>query len=143
VTILVDTGPLITLADRRDPLYSTVRALLRAAGEVLLLPAPVTAEADYLLCRRFGAGANRLFLQDLASGVYQVECLDAGDYEAIIDFDRRYSDLHLGLADLSLVAIARRFDTTRIVTFDQRHFRAIVPMQGGAFTLLPFDDQRA
>jgi hypothetical protein len=27
----------------------------------------------------------------------------------------------------------------RLVSFDERHFRAITPLQGGAFTLLPQD----
>lgn len=29
--------------------------------------------------------------------------------------------------------------TIRIVSFDKRHFRAVTPLQGGAFTILPAD----
>jgi hypothetical protein len=36
-----------------------------------------------------------------------------------------------------LVILAHRYDTTRIVSFDERHFRTVTPLQGGAFTILP------
>ena len=52
----------------------------------------------------------------------------------------QYRDLNVGLVDLSIIIIAARFRTTRILTFDQRHFRAMRPPQGGAFTLLPYDE---
>jgi predicted nucleic acid-binding protein len=47
--------------------------------------------------------------------------------------------LKLGLADLAVVIMARRHDTLRILTFDERDFRAVTPLQGGAFQLLPAD----
>jgi len=50
------------------------------------------------------------------------------------------ADLRLGLADLSVVVLAARLDTLRILTFDYRHFRAVRPLQGGSFVLLPMDE---
>ncbi|MDQ3361615.1 MAG: VapC toxin family PIN domain ribonuclease, partial [Actinomycetota bacterium] len=50
---------------------------------------------------------------------------------------RRYGDLELGLADVSLIVLARRYGTRRIVTFDERAFRTVEPLQGGSFTVLP------
>jgi len=52
---------------------------------------------------------------------------------------RRYRDLELGLADASLVVLAERFQTRRLLTFDERDFRSVSPLQGGSFTLLPAD----
>ena len=38
------------------------------------------------------------------------------------------------------MALAARFETNRVATFDERHFRAVEPLAGaGAFTLLPVD----
>jgi hypothetical protein len=37
------------------------------------------------------------------------------------------------------VVLAARFGTTRILTFDERHFRALIPLQGRHFTILPAD----
>jgi predicted nucleic acid-binding protein len=50
--------------------------------------------------------------------------------------------LRLGVADASLVVIAERYATRRLLTFDERTFRAVAPLQGGAFTILPADQQR-
>jgi predicted nucleic acid-binding protein len=99
----------------------------------------VAQEADYLILRRLGTKAELDYLQDLASGTFQVESLlprDLGRARAIVE---RYGDLRLGLADASLVLLAERFKTRRILTFDERHFRAVEPLQGGHFTILPAD----
>jgi predicted nucleic acid-binding protein len=139
VTLLVDAAPLVAFADRRDPQQELVERLLREERGPLVVPAPVTAEVDYLLGARLGSGARQAFLDDLAAGRFAAECLELGDYGAVADLDRAYGDLAPGLADLSLVVLARRFRTRRVMTFDERHFRAIRPLQGGSFTILPAD----
>jgi uncharacterized protein len=137
VTLVIDAAPLVALADAHEPRRDEILDLLRAERGSLFIPAPVTAEIDYLLDQRFGAPARRAFLEDLAARRYESPGLDSTDYEAALDLDRRYADLNLGLADLSVVVLAHRLRTQRILTFDQRHFRAVRPIQGGAFTLLP------
>jgi predicted nucleic acid-binding protein len=141
VTLVIDAGPLVALADEREPRRDEVLAILRSERGGLFVPAPVTAEVDYLLGQRFGAPARRAFLEDLAARRYDSPGLDPRDYDAALEIDRRYADLDLGLADLSIAILARRLGTCRIMTFDHRHFRAVRPLQGGAFTLLP-DDER-
>ena len=55
--------------------------------------------------------------------------------------NQRYRDLAVGHGgSFDRCSGALKYNTTRILTFDQRHFRAIRPLQGGTFTLLPFDD---
>src|SRR5262249_15802898 len=105
----------------------------------LIIPAPVTAEVDYLLGRRVGHQAQRNFIADLAAGRFTVACLEREDYATIGDLDARYADLGLGLADCSIIVMASRYGTDRIVSFDERHFRAVTPQEGGAFTILPAD----
>jgi predicted nucleic acid-binding protein len=51
----------------------------------------------------------------------------------------KYRDMRIGLANASLVVLAERYSTTRILTLDERHFRAIKPLHADAFTLLPAD----
>jgi uncharacterized protein len=139
VTLILDAAPLVALADAKEP---RLEALLRIRQEEegsLVLPAPVASEVDYLLGTRFGEAARRAFLSDLAARRYDVACLDAGDYRAVAELDARYADLGLGLADCSVVVLAERYETRRILTFDERHFRAVAPLQGGAFELLPAD----
>jgi len=139
VTLVIDAAPLVALADEREPRRIEILELLRAERDRLFIPAPVTAEIDYLLGQRFGAPARRAFLEDLAARRYESPALDARDYQTALELDARYADLNLGLADLSVAVLAQKLGTRRILTFDQRPFRALRPLQGGAFTLLPAD----
>lgn len=139
MTLILDAAPLVALADAREP---QLEVLLRIRAEEegpLVLPAPVAAEVDYLLGARFGEGARRAFLGDLAAQRYDVACLEPGDYRAVAELDARYSDLSLGLADCSVVVLAERYETRRLLSFDERHFRTVAPLQGGSFSLVPAD----
>jgi len=138
---VVDAAPLVAVADRRDPLQPLVEKLLEEETGELVIPAPITAEVDYLLGRRLGRQSRLAFLTDLAAGRFTVASLDAGEHGAIVDLERRYHDLDVGLADLSAVVVADRYRTRRLLTFDERHFRALRPLSGGRFTLLPADSQ--
>ena len=139
MTLVIDAAPLVALADEQEPVRAEILSLLTSDRGGLFIPAPVTAEIDYLLGRRFGPRAQHAFLEDLAARRYEAPALDARDYEEALKLNHRYADLRLGLADLSVVVIARKLRTRRILTFDERHFRAVRPIQGGAFTLLPRD----
>jgi len=141
VTLIVDAAPLVTLADRADPMMPEVTRVLHQEHGEIILPAPVSAEIDYLIGVRYGHVARRGFLTDLADGRFRVECLNQMEYEMILQLDRQYANLDVGLADLSVVVLARRFGTRRILTFDERHFRTLRPLDGGAFTLLPSDER--
>ncbi len=139
MTLLIDAAPIVALADPAEPSrQSILDALIDEPGE-LVIPAPTTAEVDYLLGRRFGQSARRAFVSDLAHGRFKVACLEREDFETIAALDERYGDLSLGLADCALVALAARYDTKRILSFDERHFRAVTPLGGGAFTIVPTD----
>jgi predicted nucleic acid-binding protein len=137
VTLVIDAAPLVALADEREPRREEILKVLNAERGGLFVPALVTAEVDYLLGQRFGSPARRAFLEDLAARRYESPGLDARDYAAALELDRRYADLDVGLADLSIAVLAQKLGTRRILTFDERHFRALRPLQGGTFTLLP------
>lgn len=139
MTVILDAAPLVALGDSNDRYFPRIEQLLKTIDGPLVIPAPVTAEVDYLLGQRLGRGTQRSFIADLAAGRFTVACLEREDYAAIQDLDARYVDLELGLADCALVILARRYETTCIVSFDERHFRAVKPLQGGAFTILPAD----
>jgi predicted nucleic acid-binding protein len=139
LTLLIDAAPLVALADQEEPRRAAILEVLRSEPGALVVPAPTTAEVDYLLGRRFGGAARRAFLQDLAAGRFTVPALEREDYATIVDLDTRYADLRLGLADCALVALAGRYRTTRILSLDERHFRAVAPIHGKAFVVLPAD----
>lgn len=142
MTLVLDAAPLVAVADRRDPMHASIAAVLHDEPGELIVPAPVTAEVDYLLGRRLGREARLAFLDDLAAGRFTVGGLDAADYAVVAGLERQYEDLDVGLADLSVVVLAARYQTRRLLTFDERHFRAIRPISGSHFTLLPMDGLR-
>ncbi|CAN5801785.1 hypothetical protein BH23ACT11_BH23ACT11_30410 [soil metagenome] len=98
------------------------------------------AEADYLILSRLGIDVELAFLDDLAEGTFVAECLTRDELRRARDLARRHRDLELGLADVSMVVLAHRYGTRRIITFDERAFRTVAPLQGGSFTVLPADD---
>ena len=139
MTLVLDAAPLVAMADAGEPRLEALLSIRDEEEGPLVLPAPVAAEVDYPLGVRFGHAARRAFLGDLAAQRYDVACLEAGDYRVVAELDARYADLGLGLADCSIVVLAECCETRRVLTFDERHFRAVAPLQGGSFTLLPAD----
>lgn len=137
MALILDAAPLVALADRDEPRRDRLLELMRHERGDLILPAPVAAEVDYMLGVRLGQTARRAFLEDLAARRYEVACLTSSDYATVASLDGRYADLELGLGDCAVVVHAARFDTLRLLTFDERDFRPVEPLQGGTFELLP------
>lgn len=138
--IVVDTSGVLAAKDESQPQHRGVAEVLRDTQDELLLSPLVLAECDYMLATRLGAAAASEFLDEVAVGAFQLVEFDAGDVAAAKGVIDRYQDLNIGIADASLVVIAARFQTTRVLTSDERHFRLIAPLWGAAsFTLLPAD----
>lgn len=138
--LIADAGPLVALRDPRDGRRDLARPTLVAERDAPVLSPCVAAEIDYQLQALRGRDGNVPFIEDLAAGRFEVPALATADFREIANLNRRYRDLGAGIADLSMVVLAARYRTTRILTFDQRHFRLMRPLQGGVFTLLPFDE---
>ncbi len=139
MTLILDATTLVAMADAKEPRLEALLKVRQSEKGSLILPAPVAAEVDYLLGKRFGHRARRAFLGDLAALRYDVACLEPDDYTSVATLDARYADLNLGLADCSIILLAARYKTRRLLSFDEQHFRAVAPLQGGAFELLPTD----
>ncbi|HEY1291959.1 MAG TPA: PIN domain-containing protein [Chloroflexota bacterium] len=137
--LLLDAGALYAQADRSDSHHQATAEVLQAENGPLIASAVAVAEADYLILNRLGIEVELAFLEDLAEGTFQMECLTRIELRTAAAIVRQYRDLALGLADASLVVLAHRFRTLRLVTFDYRAFRTVTPLQGGAFQLLPLD----
>jgi predicted nucleic acid-binding protein len=139
VTLICDAAPLVAVADEDEHRRGQILEILRHEKGDLVLPAQVAAEVDYMLGVRLGQDARRAFLEDLAARRFVVACLSPGDYATVASLDARYADLELGLSDCAVVVLAARYDTVRLLSFDERDFRPVEPLQGGAFQLLPAD----
>jgi uncharacterized protein len=139
VALLVDAGALYAQADADEPRHEAVVRVLTQEREALVTTELAVAEADYLILDRLGVEVELAFLEDLAEGTFLVECLSREELRQARGVVESYRDLRLGLADASLVVLGGRYRTTRILTFDERAFRAVAPIQGGSFTVLPAD----
>lgn len=139
MALVLDAGALYAQADRADPAHAAVVGVLRDERGPLVTSELAVAEADYLILTRLGVDVELAFLGDLAEGTFLVECLTREDLGVACELANRHRDLRLGLADVSLVILAHRHRTRRIVTFDERAFRTVTPVQGGTFTVLPAD----
>lgn len=137
--ILVDTGVLVALVNRRDVHHAACREwFLATSPDELGIPAPLISEICYVIALRGGATAEHLFLLDLADGAYgQVIDVNAADLRRMAELVSQYEDLPLGAADASLIALAERLDVHAIATVDRRHFTVVRPNHVPGLTLLP------
>ena len=75
----------------------------------------------------------------IEAGVFTGEPFTQGDASSCRRLLRQYRDLDLGLADASVIVTAERLGLKRILTVNERDFRAVRTARGGAFVLLPAD----
>ena len=97
----------------------------------------VVAELDSLLATRRGVQAERVALRELSGGAWELPSFEAGDLRQAGTLIERYQDQDIGLSDASLVLLAQRYRTDRLLTLDHRHFRVVRTMDGKPFSLLP------
>lgn len=137
--ILVDTsGLLAALFADQNHHRACAAALIEAEPPRILSPF-VLAEADYLIQKYGGVDAELLFLEEVARGVYDVAPFEASDVEQARELIVRYSDLEIGLADASIVVLARRYNCRDVLTLDHRHFNALRLEGRRTFRILPRD----
>jgi predicted nucleic acid-binding protein len=137
--IVLDTSGLLAALLVSQPEHATVAGALATEEPPYILSPFVLAEVDYFLLRWAGVEAELTFLDDVARGAYQLEPFSESDSGAARGVVGQHRDLGIGLADASIVVLAERHGTDRILTLDERDFRAIRTSAGGAFTLLPAD----
>jgi len=137
-----DSGAVYGLYVRRDAFHAVLRAAIEKARDLIVLPAPTLGEIDYLLCVRLGNAALLRFLTEIQEGAFVIETVTMADLRRCAALIETYGDLDLGLSDASVVAVAERVGTNRILTVDQRDFRVIRSARGKPFHLLPADWQK-
>jgi uncharacterized protein len=139
MTLIADSGALYALYDKADQHHLRVRSVLEAHRGPIVIPVAILAEVDYLLGHWLGVDAELDFLDSLESGAFELEPFTETDVERCRELLAQYRDLKIGLADAAVIATAERLATDRILTVDERHFRAIVSKRGRVFRLLPTD----
>jgi len=137
--ILVDTGALYALGDRRDTHHAEAVAFFRKAHPAggFVLPLTVLVEAALLIEARLGMRPVRALWDDVGAGIF--ELLPVGDQTIALarQIDRRYTDLNLGLVDATCLALCEERRIGTVFTYDRRDFGAYRPTFAPALTLVP------
>jgi predicted nucleic acid-binding protein len=139
VALICDTGGVYALYDGDDAHHLAVKTVVEKETGPLLLPVVLLAEIDYLVTTRLGVDAELDFLDSLQEGAFSLVGLTSEDLTRCRELIVQYRDLHLGLADASVVTTAERLGIPHILTLDQRHFRAVQPKGIPYLILLPAD----
>lgn len=135
---IVDAGPLYDAVDADDSNHEIALEVLGRPRLRLFIPAMVVTEVCYLIGRHLGARVEAQFLASLAD--FDVQAPRPEEWQRIAERVTQYEDFPLGGADASVVALAERLGTDRVITFDRRHFRAVRPNHCERFRLLPDDE---
>jgi predicted nucleic acid-binding protein len=136
--ILVDTSGVLAAIDPRQAHHAAAAQALSKWHPRILSPF-VLAELDYLVATHGGQSEELKLLGDVSGGAYQLETFTSADVAAAHAVIDRYADLHLGLADASIVVLALRHHCLEVLTLDQRHFRVVRGPGEKPFRILPYD----
>lgn len=135
--MIVDTSALLAFFDKSEPDHVSVSDVIRGTTEPLVVSPYVVAELDYLIASRLGLTDELEALRELSGGAWNLPSIGVADLAKITMLVEQYGDLRLGAADASNVYLADRHRTQTIATLDHRHFRAVRPMSGGHFQIVP------
>lgn len=137
--IVLDTGGIYAAIDANEDLHGRAVAALVSATTPRVLSPFVLAELDYLIASRVGHQAEMALIDEVVRGAYHLEVFSPEDLSHAKRIMERYADLHIGLADASVVVLANRHHTLDLLCTDERHFRALRGPVGKPFRLLPID----
>jgi predicted nucleic acid-binding protein len=135
--LVCDTSGLLAYFDASDAHCPEVTTVIEADPGPFVVSPYVIAELDYLLATRLGVAVELAVLAELSDGAWDLPAMDPGDLRdarAVVD---RYRDQNIGVADASLVVMAHRYKTDRLLSLDRRHFDVVRTVEGKHFMVLP------
>jgi len=130
--VVLDTGPLVALIDRRDPLHAW------AANEVKSLKPPfftceaVVAESLFLLQAMLGGSTHVTGL--MGDGYLRLDFHLDMHLASVTELIAKYHDTPRSLADACLVRMSELHSSSRVFTLDsdfkryRRHGRQSIPL---------------
>ena len=129
--VVVDTGPVVALLNRRDRHHAWVRQVLDTVKPPVFTCEAVVSEACFLLGRL--AGGQDALLELLANDVVRIDFRLHGELESVRGLMRKFATVPMSLADACLVRMSEMDVQTTIVTLDsdfrvyRRNRRQVIP----------------
>lgn len=118
--MLVDTGPLVALFDRKDERHRQCRETLREVREPIATTVAVLTEAFHILGpASIGSQRLRDFVEGGGLGVWFLERTWLTRTFELMEI---YADHPMELADASVIAAAEALGTRKVFTLDRRKF---------------------
>lgn len=140
--LIGDTSGLIAAFNPKDPEHLAARTALQQAA-LTVVSTLVMLEIEHVISRNvhrdMAYAVNDWLLAQETKGRIEIPEITAQLLRTGRRVQNRYLALHLDLTDATNVALAERYETTDILTLDRRDFRAIKPLTGDAFRVLPDD----
>lgn len=133
--ILVDAGPLVALADRKDTHHEACVQALKKMRQPLATVWPALTEALYLVQRWPKAQSELLRLVE--DGSLRILAMGREDIPRVRALMEKYRDLPMDLADAVLVRAAERERVKTVFTIDRRDFSVYRPLGLGKFRIVP------
>jgi predicted nucleic acid-binding protein len=134
--IICDTGPIVSAVNRSERRRHLFAAeLLARLGRDVIVPWPVLVEVDLLLRARGHGRAATTFAESLAAGVHRLEAPTTAELALALRLATRYPESGADIPDLVVMAMAS-LRAARVLTWDFRHFRAVVLRRGHHWPLL-------
>jgi uncharacterized protein len=132
-TLLVDTGPLVALANKRDKFYLSCTEILKSHRGRLLTTWAVLTEFSHLTA---SVSATLPLYHWIERGGLELLPLGRDELVTAIDWIERYADRPMDLADASLVVAALNTGCRKIWTLDRADFETYRLPGRKHFTLL-------
>ena len=114
--VIVDTGPLVALLNRKDNSHAWVVQQLQDIQPPLVTCESVLAEAAYLT--RQTPGARVALIEMVGEGFLTIGMAVADHHSALLAMVRRYAAVPMSLADACLVRLAELFPQSPVLTLD-------------------------
>ncbi|MFN5952615.1 MAG: type II toxin-antitoxin system VapC family toxin [Dolichospermum sp.] len=121
--IIVDTGFWLALANKKDAVHIAAKKRFQdLANQQFITTWCVVTETCYLLQKRVGVDAPKIFINKISTGKLQIFDLKQHHCQRIEELMEKYKDLPMDLADASLVIPAEELGHGQILSVDYRDF---------------------
>ena len=123
--------------DPRDKYHLELRKIAHSRTQELIVSPYVVAEFDYMLSKANSSEFSLRALNNLLTAPFELVQLTSEDFITATEVVAKYADLKIGITDASLIALAARFETNKIMTLDRRHFSAMKSISGKPIQIIP------